>query len=42
MSNNISIRHAVKKYGENISAAREALGISVNTLKKYLAEPVKL
>ena len=26
-----------KKYGGNLSAAREALGISVNTLKKYLA-----
>ena len=31
-----------KKYGGNFTAAREALGISVNTLKKYLAEPVKL
>ena len=26
-----------KKYGGNLSTAREALGISVNTLKKYLA-----
>ena len=30
-----------KKYGGNLSAAREALGISVNMLKKYLSEPVK-
>ncbi|MBR4614817.1 MAG: sigma-54-dependent Fis family transcriptional regulator [Kiritimatiellae bacterium] len=30
-----------KKYGGNLSAAREALGISVNTLKKYLADPTK-
>ena len=29
-----------KKYGGSLSAAREALGISVNTLKKYLADPV--
>ena len=30
-----------KKYGGNLTATREALGISINTLKKYLADPVK-
>ena len=30
------VKAVFKKHGENMSAAREALGISLNTLKKYL------
>ena len=32
----IHAKRVFRKYGENLSAAKDALGISVNTLKKYL------
>lgn len=34
----LHVRAVFEKHGRNLNAAREALGISINTLKKYLAK----
>ena len=36
------VKVVFERHGRNMNAAREALGISINTLKKYLAEGVKV